>query len=73
VGSFDALFEAGDPPETTATTSREKDNMFERIDDDVLVRFDPRHIGKTLEMSSTRRFDEETGLIGSKTVKKIFS
>jgi hypothetical protein len=36
----------------------------------VLVRFKPRYIGTTPEISSVEHFDEETGLIGSKTVKK---
>jgi hypothetical protein len=63
----DAVFDPGDPPEIT---SREKDRLFGCVDDDVLVRFYPHYIGTTPEMSSTRRFDDKIGLIGSKTVKK---
>jgi hypothetical protein len=37
--NHDARFEAGDPPETPATASTAKDNMFGHIDDDVLVCF----------------------------------
>jgi hypothetical protein len=44
--------------------------MFGCVDVDVLVRFKPRYIGTTPEISSVQRFDEEMGLIGSKTVKK---
>jgi hypothetical protein len=65
-----AVFDADDPPETTSATSTAKDSMFEHIDDDVLVRFKPRYVGTTPAISSTGRFDEEMGLIGSKTVKK---
>jgi hypothetical protein len=65
-----AVFDADDPAEMTAATSTAKDRMFGRIDDDVLVHFKPRYIGTTPEISSSGRFDEETGLIGSKTVKK---
>jgi hypothetical protein len=51
------------PPETVATTSTVTDSKFGRIDDDVPVRFNPRYIRTTPEMSSSRRFDEGTGLI----------
>jgi hypothetical protein len=64
------LFEAGEQPETPATASTAKDSMFGRVDDDVLVCFNPRYIGTTPEMSSTGRLVEETDLIWSKTVKK---
>jgi hypothetical protein len=59
--NYDAVFEAGAPPEKTATTSRAKDSIFGHIEDDVLVLFNLRCIGTTPEMSSTRHFDEETG------------
>jgi hypothetical protein len=59
-------------PETVATTSTATDSKFGLIDDDVLVRSNPCYIGTTPEMSSTGRLAEETDLIGSKTVKKIF-
>jgi hypothetical protein len=52
------------------STSKATDSMFEHGDDNVLVRFMRRYIGTTPTTSSTGRFDEETGLIGSKTVKK---
>jgi hypothetical protein len=65
-----AVFDADEPPETTAKTSTEKGSMLGCKDDDVLVRFNPRYIGTTPGMSSSRHFDEETGLIESKTVKK---
>jgi hypothetical protein len=55
------------PPEMVATTSTAKDSMFGCKDDDVLVLFNPR---TTPEMSSLRRFEEETGFFESKTVKK---
>jgi hypothetical protein len=42
-----APFDADDPPETTATTSTTKDSMFGCVDDDVLVRLNPRYIGTT--------------------------
>jgi hypothetical protein len=58
------------PLETVATTSTATDSKFGQTDDDVLVRFNPRYIGTTPVMSSSRRFDEETGLIESKTVDK---
>jgi hypothetical protein len=48
------------PPETVATTSTATDSKFGRIDGDVTVRFNPRYIGKTPEMSSTGRLAEET-------------
>jgi hypothetical protein len=71
-GGFDqyGVFDAFDPPETTSVASATKDSMLGRVDDDVLVRFKPRYIGTTPEISSVGHFDEETGLIGSKTVKK---
>jgi hypothetical protein len=55
------------PPENVATTSTATDSKFGRIDDDVPVRLNPRYIGTTPEMSSTRRLAEETDLIGSGT------
>jgi hypothetical protein len=58
------------PPEAVATTSTATDNKFGQIDDHVPVRFNPHFIGPTPEMSASRRFDEETGLIESKTVEK---
>jgi hypothetical protein len=45
--------------------------MLGCFDDNVLVCFKPCHMGTTPEMSPTRHFDEETGLIGSKTINKI--
>jgi hypothetical protein len=53
------------PPESVATTSTAKDSKFGRIDDDVPIRFNPRYIGTTPEISSTGRLAEETDLIGS--------
>jgi hypothetical protein len=64
------VFDADDPPETTAAASSQKDSRFGRVDDDVLVRFIPRYIGTTPAMSLAGRFAEETDLIGSKMVKK---
>jgi hypothetical protein len=58
------------PPETVATTSTATDSKFGLFDDDVLVHLNPCYIGTTPEMSSSRPFDEETGLIKSKTVEK---
>jgi hypothetical protein len=58
------------PPETVATTSTATESKFGRIDDDVPVRFNPRHFGTTPEMSLTGRLAEAADLIGSKTVKK---
>jgi hypothetical protein len=64
------VFDADDPPGTTPAASTTNDSMLGQVDDDVLVRFKPRYIGKTPEISSVGHFDEETGFIGSKTVKK---
>jgi hypothetical protein len=55
------MFKDSYPPETIATTSSAADSNFGRIDDDVPIRFNPRYIGTTPEMSSPRGFDEETG------------
>jgi hypothetical protein len=52
----DAVFDAYDPPETTAAASSQKDSRFGRVDDDVLVRFIPRYIGTTPAMSLSGRF-----------------
>jgi hypothetical protein len=37
--NHDAVFEAGDLPETTATTSRANNSTFGHVDDDVLIHF----------------------------------
>jgi hypothetical protein len=60
------------PLEIAVSTSTATDSMFGHDDDDVPVRFSPRYTGKTPEISSEGRFDEETGKIGSKTVKRQF-
>jgi hypothetical protein len=52
------IFDADDPPEITPAASTTNDSMFGHVDDDVLVRFKPRYIDKTPEISSVRRFDE---------------
>jgi hypothetical protein len=57
-------------PETAVLTSTATDSKFVHDDDDVLVRFSQRYIGTTPEISSTGRLGEETGSIGSQTVKK---
>jgi hypothetical protein len=54
------MFEDFYPPETVATTSTATDSKFGLIDDDVLVRFNPRYIGTIPEMSSSRRFHEDS-------------
>jgi hypothetical protein len=75
-GGFDsdAVFDAYNPPKTTAAASSQKGSRFGRVDDDLLVRFIPRYIGTTRAMSLSGRFAEETDLIGSKMVKKnLFS
>jgi hypothetical protein len=64
------MFQDFYPPETDATTATVTDSKFGKIDDDVPVRFNPRYIRTTPKMSSSRRFDEETGLIELKTVEK---
>jgi hypothetical protein len=51
------------PPEPAAKTSAAADRKFGRFDDDVPVRFNPRYIGATPQMSSERHLDEETILI----------
>jgi hypothetical protein len=58
------------PLEVAVLTSTATDCMFGHDDDDVPVRFSLRYIGTTPEIISKGRFDEETGKIGSKTVKK---
>jgi hypothetical protein len=45
------MFDADDPQETTAAASSQKDSRFGHVDYDVLVRFIPRYIGTTPEMS----------------------
>jgi hypothetical protein len=57
-------FKEYSPPETVATTSTATHRKIRCVDDDVPVRFNPRYIGTTPEISSSKRFDEETGLIG---------
>jgi hypothetical protein len=59
------------PLEVTVLTSTTTDSMFEHHDDDVPVRFSPRYIGATPEISSEGRFNEETGKVESKPVKKL--
>jgi hypothetical protein len=58
------------PLEIAVLTSTATDSMFGHDDYDVPVRFSPRYIGTTPEISSEGRFDEETGKIGSNMVKK---
>jgi hypothetical protein len=66
------MFDADDPPGTTPAASTTNDSMLGHVDDGVLVRFKPCYIGTTPEIISVGHFDEETGLIGSKAVKKQF-
>jgi hypothetical protein len=48
----DAVFEAGDPPETSSAASTANDSMFEHVDNDVLVHFNLHYICMAPEMSS---------------------
>jgi hypothetical protein len=58
--------------EIAASTSTATSSKFGGSDDDVPIRFNPRYIGMTQEMTSTGHFAGKTGFNGSKMVEKQF-